>query len=256
LLSEFGLNDPRSPLQASVQAFALPGGASTLEALFRSFFTLGAEEREQALTLVLGRAREVAASALGDEDLRWVAKWLRCLAASHGADPGLFAVLLLRPLRLEPGQAVFLPARRLHAYLSGVGLEVMAESDNVLRGGLTSKHVDVQELCNVLDFEPSEPYLIAPEPLADGRVLAYRTPAEEFELWRIDVVDDQPVALPSPSVFVVLSGEIEVTQGSHRMTFARGAQGFASWSVEPLFVRGGGQLGLATARATPQPDQP
>lgn len=249
LLSEFGLSDESSPLRARVDAFAPPAGASTLEPLFRCFFTLEAEDLERTLALVLDRAREVATSKGGDEDLRWVARWLLRLGASHGADPGLLAVLLLRPLRLEPGQALFLPARRLHAYLSGVGLEVMAESDNVLRGGLTAKHVDVQELCSVLDFEPSEPHLIAPESSAEGRVLAYRTPAEEFELWRIEASGNEPIALPTPSVFVVLSGEIELTQGTARMTFARGSQGFASWSSEPLFVSGGGQLALATVRA-------
>ena len=82
---------------------------------------------------------------------------------------------------IEPGQAMYLPAGVLHSYLGGVGIELMASSDNVLRGGLTEKHVDLPELLRVLRFEPGGLARIAPEPIGPCE-LRYGTPAEEFEL--------------------------------------------------------------------------
>src|SRR5690606_7943108 len=92
------------------------------------------------------------------------AAWVRELAARHPGDLGAFAPLYLHLVELAPGQALFLPARELHAYLRGAGLELMASSDNVLRGGLTPKHVDVPELLATLRFEPVEPAIIDPVP--------------------------------------------------------------------------------------------
>src|SRR5206468_2290429 len=74
------------------------------------------------------------------------------LGEGYPGDAGVLAALLLNRLVLRPGEAIFLPAGNLHAYLSGAGVEILANSDNVLRGGLTPKHVDVPELLRVLDF--------------------------------------------------------------------------------------------------------
>ncbi|WP_421120145.1 mannose-6-phosphate isomerase, class I [Aquihabitans daechungensis] len=83
--------------------------------------------------------------------------WVRRLVQAFPGDPTAVAPLLLNVVRLEPGEAVHLPAGNLHAYLDGAGVEIMAASDNVLRGGLTPKHVDVDELLSVLRFEPGSP---------------------------------------------------------------------------------------------------
>lgn len=249
LLLEFGLTDRQSAELSAVST--VPETEGALESLFRSFFALSSAERTSVLGHVLTRARDLSAASARDDELEWVARWLVRLDRTYGADPGLLAALLLRPLRLDPGQAAFLPARRLHAYLSGVGVEVMADSDNVLRGGLTPKHVDVQELCRVLDFEPSEPELVVPEAIADGRARTFRTAAEEFELWWIEPAAGEPIAVPSPCVFIVVAGAVEFVQGARPVTFARGAQGFASASPETLYVSGSGSVALAAAR-TPQ----
>ena len=89
---------------------------------------------------------------------------------------------------------LFLPAGNLHAYLHGIGVEIMANSDNVMRGGLTTKHVDVDELVAVLDFTPGVPDLVPVEAEAQS-VWRYRTPAPEFTLWRVEA-DERRVALP------------------------------------------------------------
>jgi mannose-6-phosphate isomerase len=158
-------------------------------------------------------------------------------------------VLLLRLVHLEPGQAIFLPARRLHAYLSGVGVEIMAASDNVLRGGLTPKHVDIPELSAVVDFAPSEPDLVVPSDEGRPGVRIFRTPAAEFELWSVALqAGSAPVALPSPSLLLVLEGSIEVSRGAERGRFARGGQAFVSWSAEPARMSGNGQVFVAAVR--------
>lgn len=90
------------------------------------------------------------------------------LAASYPDDPGVAVALLVHRVSLARGEALYLPAGNIHAYLEGLGIELMAPSDNVLRGGLTPKHVDVPELLHVLDFTPGPPPLLTPEPVAPG----------------------------------------------------------------------------------------
>ena len=104
------------------------------------------------------------------------------IAADHPGDLGIVASLLLRHAVLEPGQAIFLPAGGLHAYLRGTGIELLANSDNVVRAGLTSKHVDVPELLKLADPAVAVP-LIAPRDLGNG-ISVYDSPAPEFRLYR------------------------------------------------------------------------
>lgn len=105
------------------------------------------------------------------------------LAATHPDDPGILIALLLNRVTLEPGQAIFLPAGNIHAYLGGLGVELMTASDNVLRCALTPKHVDVAELLAVIDHAPLADPLLPSERMAGAT--AYR-PAAPFELRRVD----------------------------------------------------------------------
>jgi mannose-6-phosphate isomerase len=247
LLSAFGLSQADSPLAEASAAFSRGDGSEQYAALFRSFFSLSARELERALDLMLSLAEgRVAAEPDG---ATWVARWLLRLSKAYGPDPGLLVVLLLRLLRLEPGQAIFLPARRLHAYLSGVGVEIMAASDNVLRAGLTPKHVDIPELSAVVDFAPSEPDLIVPSDQGRPGVRIFRTPATEFELWSVALeARFASVTLPSPSLLLVLEGSIEVSRGAEHATFGRGGQAFVPWSNEPARISGSGRAVVAAVR--------
>ena len=103
------------------------------------------------------------------------------VAADHPGDVGVVALLLMRHEVLQPGQAVFMPAGGLHAYLHGTGIELLANSDNVVRSGLTGKHIDVPELLRLLDPAVAVPVL-SPRPLADG-LATFDTPAPEFRLY-------------------------------------------------------------------------
>ncbi|MCF6524001.1 mannose-6-phosphate isomerase, class I [Streptomyces sp. JJ36] len=105
------------------------------------------------------------------------------IARHHPGDPGVLAAMLLHHVRLRPGEALYLGAGVPHAYLEGLGVELMANSDNVLRCGLTPKHVDVPELLRVVRFEASEPAVLDPEAEPDGEEV-YATPVDEFRLSR------------------------------------------------------------------------
>jgi mannose-6-phosphate isomerase len=126
------------------------------------------------------------------------------LAAEHPGDLGIVASLLLRHAELQPGQAVFLPANGLHSYLHGTGIEVLANSDNVVRAGLTGKHIDVPELLKLTDPEVAVP-VIEPRSLGGG-VSVYDTPAPEFRLYRADVPATE-IALPGDGPRIVLCTE-------------------------------------------------
>jgi mannose-6-phosphate isomerase len=110
------------------------------------------------------------------------------LAAQHPNDPSVVVTLFLNRVVLSPGGALFLEAGNLHAYLSGVGVEVMGASDNVVRGGLTSKPVDVDELLRIVCFDVLEQPVLSPIEGPPGQ-WRYATPGAPFELWRFDVTD-------------------------------------------------------------------
>jgi mannose-6-phosphate isomerase len=110
------------------------------------------------------------------------------LAAAYPGDPSVVVTLLLNRILLHRGEAVFLGPGNLHAYLRGFGVEIMASSDNVVRGGMTVKHVDVDELLEVLDIEPLEHPVVEPMEVEPGR-WRYDTPRTPFILWRFEVAN-------------------------------------------------------------------
>ncbi|MEU6895681.1 mannose-6-phosphate isomerase, class I [Streptomyces sp. NPDC046557] len=133
-------------------------------------------------------------------------------------DPGVIAAMLLNHVRLQPGEAMFLGAGVPHAYLDGLGVELMANSDNVLRCGLTPKHVDVPELLKVVVFEPGEPGILRPE---DQGEEVYETPIDEFRLSRYVLAPGAaPRTLPDTAPQILLctagrprAGELTLTPG-------------------------------------------
>ena len=174
-------------------------------------------------------------------------------AADHPADLGVVAMLLMRHVVLAPGQAVFMPAGGLHAYLRGTGVEVLANSDNVIRAGLTGKHVDVPELLTLLDPAVAVPVL-SPVPVTDG-VSRFDTPAPEFAL-SVAELPEHTITLPGTGPRIVLctdgaalleSGHL----GPHRaepgqaVKLARGESCFVSAADGPLRARGPARLFLA-----------
>ena len=134
------------------------------------------------------------------------------LLDKHPKDPGAMVALMLNLVELSPGEAIFLPAGTLHAYLSGLGLEVMAASDNVIRGGLTPKHIDQAELLKITDFSELLEPVVKPVKLAEG-LIEYQVKADEFRIYRAELTGSNLLAdldLPSAAMVVCTAGEVAV----------------------------------------------
>jgi mannose-6-phosphate isomerase len=160
------------------------------------------------------------------------------IAADHPGDMGVVASLLLRHAVLQPGQAIFLPAGGLHAYLRGTGIELLANSDNVVRAGLTGKHIDIPELLRLCDPAVEVP-LLAPRDLGDG-LAAYDSPAPEFQLYRASL-GAAGVALPGAGPRLVLSMDGTLTARDAvgvPLTLERGESAFISAADGALAAAG------------------
>ena len=188
-------------------------------------------------------------------------------AANHPGDLGVVALLLMRHVVLQPGQAMFMPAGGLHAYLRGTGIELLANSDNVVRAGLTPKHIDVPELLKLVDPSVSVPVL-APRILPDG-IAWFDTPAPEFRLYVLDLTG--PVlALPGtgPRILLCLDGACTLrpasattlsastasasTASASTLNLTRGDSCFIPFTDGPVHATGHARLALAT----PGPSHP
>lgn len=169
------------------------------------------------------------------------------LARHHPDDPGVLVAVLLNRVDLAPGQAVHLPAGNVHAYLHGLGVEVMAASDNVLRGGLTVKHVDIPELRRVVAFEALPVPYTEPERVADS-VVAYRPPFEEFELLQATLDDDgdRALTLSGPGLAVVTRGRARLALAGQELVLGPGEAVFL-----PAAETAGGPLVVASADGAP-----
>lgn len=166
------------------------------------------------------------------------------LAEHYPGDPGVVVSLLLNPVTLQPGEAMFVPAGGVHAYLHGLGIEVMANSDNVLRAGLTAKHMDIPELLAAVDYVAAPPVRIAPESHSTVSRVFY-APVDDFELSVTHVADSETHRIPGrgPRVLLCLDGALTLTDAAgHDLTLTRGASAFAAASDGPLTVRGSGTL--------------
>ncbi|MGC0250384.1 mannose-6-phosphate isomerase, class I [Pseudactinotalea sp. Z1748] len=132
------------------------------------------------------------------------------LGATHPGDPGAVAALLLNPVTLAPGEALFIPAGTLHAYLQGLGVELMANSDNVLRAGLTRKHIDPEAVLSTIDYVTAPPVRIAPE--ITGPTRTFYAPVEDFEMSITTLGSNGAVEMPGrgPRIVLSISGQAQV----------------------------------------------
>jgi len=149
---------------------------------------------------------------------------VRLLADAYPGDPGIVLALLLHRVALKPGEALYLPAGNIHAYLSGTGIELMAASDNVLRGGLTPKYIDVPELLKVLDFTPVPAPLLAPSRV--GTLELFTPDVPDFKL--AHVTGDASLELTGPAIVLCTAGQASVAGESETVTVHRGDAVFVS----------------------------
>jgi mannose-6-phosphate isomerase len=168
--------------------------------------------------------------------------WAVRLERLYPGDPGIVTSLLLNLVHLEPGEAIYLGAGNLHAYLGGAGVEIMASSDNVLRGGLTPKHVDLDELLRVLDFADGPVEVIEPRSI-DPDEDVWDTPAREFRLSRLSV-NRRRVSrvVTGPEILLCAEGAVLISDPSGMVSLSRGGSAFVPASCEEYTLTGQGQV--------------
>jgi mannose-6-phosphate isomerase len=172
------------------------------------------------------------------------------VAAAFPADPAVLVALLLNYVRLSAGEAVFVDAGVPHCYLSGLGVELMASSDNVLRAGLTSKQVNVPELLRVLDCSPGRPEVLRPvsQPGDPDRGSGYPVPVADFRLSRLELADE-PTTLPSgtPQILLSIGGTARLRDGAGReLELRRGQSAYLPATDNGVTVAGHGTALRAT----------
>lgn len=240
---------PAAGSVALLRAFAVPAlepyiglladhsDAAGLRALFTTWITAPQPGIEALIPVVLEGA--VGYIRSGAKEFAAEARMALELGERYPGDAGVLAALLLNRISLKPGEGIFLPAGNLHSYLHGMGMEVMANSDNVLRGGLTPKHVDVPELLRVLDFHPVADPRVSTH--RDGVELVYDTPASEFagSVLTLDGADlghevDAPSRHDGPQILVCIEGSVVARAKSGEVRMDRGAAAWVAADDGPI----------------------
>ena len=198
--------------------------ASLLRSLYATVMTMPQDRVDAILDPLLQRLSASPVPDKSNPDF-WALRAAESFPLPGGhRDRGIFSIYLLNLVHLQPGEGTYQPAGTLHAYLEGVNVELMANSDNVLRGGLTPKHVDVPELMRIVDFSDGPPAILKGEAISPAETV-YRTPASEFELSRIEVSPERNFASGtehSADILIVLDGAATVESGDEILSLKRG----------------------------------
>ncbi|MCB0558508.1 MAG: mannose-6-phosphate isomerase, class I [Lewinellaceae bacterium] len=193
--------------------------------LYKAVMEMPQAEVDRILQPMEQRLRPLAES--GKLDKRQPEYWAMQAFDHHRLDGGhydrgVFSIFFFNLVKVMPGEGIYQGAGIPHAYLEGVNVELMANSDNVFRGGLTVKHVDVPELLEHLVFEPVEPQLLKGDPVSETE-WAYRTPAPDFQLNRIQLSEGQHYQAPATEgaeIVLIIEGEVSLESGGR--TYSRG----------------------------------
>ncbi|MBD1228287.1 mannose-6-phosphate isomerase [Xenorhabdus griffiniae] len=234
-LSEIAqLLDYVSAAHPDIQTFLQQPTEQNLAFLFSQLLNMQGEQKQLAMA--------VLKSALNcHQGEPW--DTIKNMASFYPDDNGLFAPLLLNVVELEPGQAMFLYARTPHAYLDGVALEVMANSDNVLRAGLTSKHIDVPELMANLDFIPKAADTLLTVPRQEKDALNYPVPVNDF-CFSVYSVSEQLISLENgaASVLFCIEGQAVISTDKQQLKLLSGESIFLPAIEKAVTVYGRGRI--------------
>ncbi|ELY5788754.1 mannose-6-phosphate isomerase [Cronobacter turicensis] len=228
------LLQPVAGAHTAIAHFLAEPNADRLRDLFAGLLNMQGEEKSRALAVL----KATVASQQGEP---W--DTIRFIAQFYPDDSGLFSPLLLNVVKLNPGEAMFLFAETPHAYLQGVALEVMANSDNVLRAGLTPKYIDIPELVANVKFvaKPAAQLLTLPE--KDGAALEFPIPVEDFAFSLHDLQSQpQRLAQESAAILFCVEGEAVLSKGDERLTLKPGESAFVAANESPVSVSGVGRL--------------
>lgn len=215
----------------------------SVAAMYRHVMELPLARKETIAALAAERAR-----ALEADSFQWIAR----LAEIHPKDIGVLTPAFLNLVELSRDEAIYLGAGELHAYLGGVGVELMANSDNVIRGGLTQKHVDVDELLRILDPRTGEPEVLHAKSLAPG-LRTFETPAPDFALSIVDLAADTPQDFTTDGIELVLVADGHATfvpAGGAAVQASKGGAVVVAGAVPAYHVEGSARLYRARGRPT------
>ena len=203
-------------------------------------------EAQQELDAIIVAVRDAAAA--GDDEWGEALRAVARIADVYPGDPGVVVALLMNYVVLRRGEGIFLRAGLLHAYVSGLGVEIMAASDNVLRGGLTPKHIDVRELLSILDTSAAQVPVLRP---AEGQVVEYPVDVPDFSLRRVSVAGEPlTVTVEGPAMVLATRGDVVVTGAERREFPVRvGSAVFASADEASLTISGHGEAFVAAPGA-------
>ncbi|MFQ3547978.1 MAG: mannose-6-phosphate isomerase, class I [Termitinemataceae bacterium] len=229
-------------LQSCLEALSIPNQETAYRNFLQQLFALTAEQRHtlyQGLQKQLPLVKMQHPSASIEWDL--VSSFMKLFPE----DPTVLAPLYLNVMTLHPGQAIFLPAGILHAYVHGLGVELMANSDNVLRGGLTNKYIDTEELLRILRFEPYRPEISNGATDCSEQSVSYRCypcPVPEFQLFSLHVSSEHPSQIPrepgKPSILIITEGKAQIHRSSGVTSLEKGQSMFIPACATPLEISG------------------
>lgn len=228
------LLQPVSGANPHIAEFLTHPDVDHLRTLFASLLSLEGE----AKSLALG----VLKSALNHQKGQ---PWdtIRSISEFYPDDSGLFSPLLLNVITLQPGEGMFLYAETPHAYLNGVALEVMANSDNVLRAGLTPKYIDIAELLDNLKFNAKPADQLLTTPVEKGAELSFPIPVEDFA-FSIHSLSPEPRTLAQESAAIVfcIEGQTVLEKGEETQVLKPGESCYLSADESPVQVSGNGRI--------------
>ncbi|HDI3031623.1 TPA: mannose-6-phosphate isomerase [Cronobacter turicensis] len=228
------LLQPVAGAHTAIAHFLAEPNADRLRDLFAGLLNMQGEEKSRALAVL----KATVASQQGEP---W--DTIRFIAQFYPDDSGLFSPLLLNVVKLNPGEAMFLFAETPHAYLQGVALEVMANSDNVLRAGLTPKYIDIPELVTNVKFVAKPAAQLLTQPEKDGAALEFPIPVEDFAFSLHDLQSQpQRLAQESAAILFCVEGEAVLSKGDERLTLKPGESAFVAANESPVNVSGVGRL--------------
>lgn len=204
-------------IKAILDPFLSNPTQETLEQLFAAILLMGEKQKASAVSELLSFEPTLGESAEVMETFKLITE----LAKLYPSDVGLFSPLFLNVVELKPGEAMFLFAETPHAYLKGVGVEVMANSDNVLRAGLTPKYIDVPELLANTKFEPIKASDLRMQPSQDGNRSVYPIPVDDF---KFDIIREGEfeIVSSSPEILLCIEGSVEICSSQSRVSLKAG----------------------------------
>lgn len=228
------LLQPVAGAHTAIAHFLEQPNAERLSQLFAALLSMQGEEKSRALA-ILKAALET------QQGEPW--QTIRLIAEFYPDDSGLFSPLLLNVVKLNPGEAMFLFAETPHAYLQGVAVEVMANSDNVLRAGLTPKYIDIPELVANVKFEAKPANQLLTTPVKHGAELDFPIPVDDFAFSLHDLsAQETAIDQQSAAILFCVEGEAILRKGEQRLVLKPGEAAFISAEESPVSVSGVGRV--------------